>query len=150
MNGGQRTDGKAIAVENGGQPWTVTVKRQAITVSVEFARATDFLDLTVEPVSGQAPWSRGQVLVVADVAALSAGSVVPDWYYAEVEVLGEIGNMLTIIARLGFGPGKQAALVPIDRPFERILFQSKLAVSNGEGNVTPQSIGFSAVGRFYR
>jgi hypothetical protein len=144
-----RLGGKAVVVENGGQPFTVSIKEQVgfSGLSGDWQTIADEIDLRTSQDSGQAPWSRGHVVVggaVLDTTSEPAHTFV----YLEVEVIGKLGAVSTVLATVALGGGKQNARVDVDKPYEKITFRARQV--SDVPNVFPNSITFNASGRFWR
>ena len=141
--------GRSIREVSSGKPWTVYTKREPVGNSGVFEPGTQSLDLVAEPARGEAPWARGQVIVTADVSD-SVEVPAHDWLYLEVNVIAWISMTQTVIARFALGPGKLEGVAFVDRPYEKITFEARQMAPGTEPPVQAGSLGYAAVGRFWR
>lgn len=143
-----RAEGKALPVDNGGKPYTVStgyVDCKSYSFDA-YTQAQEQLQLDRDPIDGQAPWSRGHVLVAGDVASFSNA----DGLYLEVNVIGVVGGVSDILARCSLSQSRPNAHVDVRRPYERIVFEARRQILPGDSPLQSQGCGFSAVGRFWR
>ena len=139
--------GRAAPVENGGRPITISTKEFSYQGIGAWQDVPDELDLRLSPDTGEAPWTRGHVIVSGGVSDTTTEPA-HDYCYLEVRVIGVLGGVQTILAILALGNERPVGRVPVDDPYDKIVFQARQA-TNVDG-VVPQSLTFRAGGRFYR
>lgn len=137
-----------MAVEAGGKPFTVSTGLVGCggMSADRFTQVAEELLLTYEPSEGEAPWSRGQIVIAGDVAAFSNA----DALYLEVNVVGVLGGIGDIIARCALGQGHPNARVDVDKPFEKIVFEVRRGYLPTDSPLQSKGLGFTASGRFWR
>lgn len=149
-----RVTDRQVWVDNGGKPWTLTTKPVNVATSTEqepaWQIANEAIDLRLDPATGQAPWSRGQVEVVADVSAANLVPATVDFLVLEINVIGVVGGVRTVIARFALGGDKLVGRVPLRDPYQKIEFEYRQLNPTTEGPNMPSSVGFFAVARLYR